>query len=206
MKNRGFRPAVDGARLEDRIVLSQFHHLPIWFVPPTGVTSAQTVSFVGAAINIAFQQAGKAQATNTAAFNANTITAQQYAAKTLTIFQTNLEAGLKAATDLLPDGNLLFAQLTAPTTKLGGIIKTAQTQPPNGAAISAATTPAANLAARTEANGILKEFIRTGVTSRGLRVIGYGLHGSAYIHFPWALGIPFTIDKPQQTTTPTPTT
>lgn len=205
MKKRGFRPEVDGARLEDRIALSRGSSVPIWaapppwYVQPTGWTSIQIVSQVGSAINVNFQQAGKLQAVNTAAANAGTITPQEYANQSLTIFQTNLEAGLKAATVLLPDGARLFAQLTAPTTKLGQLISTVRTEQakPNLSVetIATATNDAANKAARLEANDILKEFIRTGVTSRGLRVIGYGLHGSAYIHFPWSLGIPWTIDR-----------
>ncbi len=207
MKTRAFRPLVRAAQLEDRIVLNGGHGHKVF--PPAFVikalsiptTSVQTINTVGSAISLNYQTAGKVQASLTSAAQALTAPtpaqAIAYGQQSLNLYDTNLIAGLQAATNLLPGGTALLAQLTAPTTKLQTTLivplqKLLATPPTTPAAALtfigqvAATTTSANInASATEANTILQTYVMNGVNSGTLRVIGYGTHGLAYLHVFW---------------------
>ncbi len=211
MKKPGFRPVVSDARLEDRLVLSHGHLHPAalfgaFFVPAKGFLGAETIAAVGPpgnptaqvvsmrsvvstatiklvsdAINADYQAAASIQTANAAAATDGPTFRNQ----SITLLSTNLEQGLKAVTGLLPDGNLLYSQLTDPSTQLSQIIAGLKALNPatvtvdQVSAISNATTI---LAARDQSLQILAQFIQTGEASRGLVVIGFPAHGASHRH------------------------
>jgi hypothetical protein len=218
MRKRGFRPVVDAACLEDRLVLSHGRHLPgallsASFVPAQGFLSSQrittvgppgnsqaqvvaklssisvaTINIVSAAISQDFQIAAEKQAINAAAATSGST----FLTQSITLLSTNLEAGLKAATAIVPDGDVLYTQLTAPTSQLGQIIAGLQALNPatvTVAQVTAVSNPATILAARDDALRTFVKFLGAGVANRSLLVIGAAPR-SGHLHVRPAPGRP----------------
>jgi hypothetical protein len=206
MKTREFRPTVDSAKLEDRLVMTRFSPFffsPFFFAPTTPVTTVSNVSNVGVAINInyvgatprsALNQAAALNAANPAVAVPGTGTqtlaqAQAYLNSLITLFGTKLAQGTQAAMIFLPASATTAANIITDTnnkltiplqTALNTLNASAGTQTDIDTAINTAQgiATAANIqTAATEANTILQGYTTT------VAVLPFGLGFRRFFFF-----------------------